>query len=77
MQPWTALWVIKDVPNDGYEVIRDGRHVGIGRCGEFEDAVDAIVRHDLYETWDRVVFGWGRHRCEVDVAAYRREVVGV
>ena len=72
----TALWMIKDIPNDGFEVIRDGRHVGIRRCDELEDAVEAIVEHDLFQAWDHVVLGWGSHRCDLDLTTYRRELVG-
>jgi len=77
VERWTARWVIKDIPDDGYEVIRDGRHVGISRCDEFVQAVEAILRHDAYQSWDRVVIAWGHHRCDVDVGFYRRELVGV
>lgn len=76
MQPWTALWAIKDIPNGGYEVIRDGRHVGIPRCDDFGEAVDEILRHDLYQCWDRVICRWDSHECDVDVAGYQRELVG-
>lgn len=75
MQPWTALWLIKDVPDRGYEVIRDRRPVGIRRCDDFEEAVEAIVHHDLYRSCDRVVLGWGTHQTDVDVALFRREPV--
>lgn len=76
MQPWAALWAINDIPNDGFEVIRDGRPVGIPRCEDFDGAVEEILRHDLYQRWDRVVCRWGHHECDVDLARYQRELVG-
>lgn len=76
MQPWTALWAIKSIPGDGFEVIRDGRHVGIARCGDFEEAVKEIVEHPLYQDWDRVVCRCGRRQWDVDVVASSRELVG-
>jgi hypothetical protein len=76
MRPWTALWAIAVIPQGGYEVIRDGRPVGIARCDDFEQAVGAILRHDLYQSWDRVVCRSGRHQREVDVEFYGQELVG-
>ena len=75
-QAWTALWAIKAVPDDGFEVIRDGRYVGIARCEDLEDAGREIVRHPLYRSRDRVVCRNGRHQWNVDVDDYDQEPVG-
>ena len=59
LRAWTATWAINEVPT-GYEVIRDGRGVGIGRCDNLEGALEAIRLHPLYDVGDHVV----RHRDE-------------
>ena len=73
---WTALWTIEDIGNGSCEVIRDGRPVGIPRCYDFDQAVEAIVNNALFEDWDRVVCRSARGESEVDVASNRKEPVG-
>jgi hypothetical protein len=77
IQPWIALWAIKDIPDDGFEVIRDGRPVGIARCDDFEEAVREILRHRLYRGRDQVVRRDRDEEWDVDVTDYRPEQVGV
>lgn len=76
MKPWTALWTIEDIPDGGFDVIRDGRPVGIPRCYDFDQAVEEIVNNALFEDWDRVVCHSARGDSDVDVASYRQEMVG-
>ena len=77
MQPWTACWVSKDIPDRGFEVIRDRRHVGIARCDEFDKAVREILDYRYYKDWDRVVCRSGGQEWDVDVDSYRQEPLGI
>lgn len=77
MREWTALWAIKIIPGGAFEVIRDGRPVGIPRCDDFAETIGTIVHHRLYNDWDRVVCRDHRgEEWDVDVADYDRELVG-
>ena len=75
-KPWIALWSIKDIPDDGFEVIRDGRHVGLTRCDTFDEAVKQILRHRLYHNRDRIVCRDGRREWNVDLDDHLPEPVG-
>lgn len=76
VQPWIALWAIKEIPDDGFEVIRDGRPVGIARCDTFDEAVKKILRHRLYRDRDRIVCREGRRESNVDLHDYLPEPMG-
>jgi hypothetical protein len=51
-------------------VIRDGRPVGIERCDGFEQAVDMILHHRLYETRDHIVRRRRGQEHEVDLGVF-------
>jgi hypothetical protein len=68
MPAWRATWAINEALGR-YEVIRDGRPVGIGSCDDVEEAVDRIRHHDLYEPGDRIVQRRDGQEREVDVNA--------
>jgi hypothetical protein len=77
VQPWMAVWVIKDIPDDGFDVIRDGRPIGIHRCDSLEQAVEEIIVHPIFQDGDRVVCRDGHHERDVDVRADRPELFAV
>jgi hypothetical protein len=68
MRLWTATWQIKGT-SKGYQVIRDGRHVGIGHCDDFDQAVEQIRCHRLFNDRDHVVRYRDRQQQEVIVGA--------
>lgn len=69
MPAWTATWAINEAPGR-CEVIRDGRPVGIERCDGFEQAVDMILHHRLYETRDHIVRRRRGQEHEVDLGVF-------
>jgi hypothetical protein len=66
MPAWTATWAINEVPGR-WEVIRDGRPVGIASCRDLGEAVNKIRRHRLFEAGDHIVRRRDGQEREVDL----------
>ena len=73
---WIAKWAIKQIPEGRCEVIRDGRHVGIARCDDLEEAIQRILDHRNYQSGDRVVHWWNGEEWELDVERHAPALAG-